>query len=427
MRPNAQVTAVDLATRLAEQEQKFEDLTHVAWSITSLLDLEQVLATLMEVALRMVGAEVGGIFMQDDGRPRAEISWGLDAEIVASIRVGQDDLISAVYATGEPIGLEDRTVMLAGASRRIYVKALLAVPIVAHSRVFGVLVLVNPTAGDVFTPDELQTARMLVGFAAVAIQNAGLLHEKLQRQKIQQQLAVAKSVQTTLLPAADMKFPGLEWQALYVPAFDVGGDYYDLIRISEDEAALVVGDVSSKGIPAALMMTAVRSVVRSEASHRDQTGAIVSRVNRILCADFTRNQDMYVTLFYAYINWAQRRLVYTNAGHLPPVLWYPGDSAFLRLNVGGIILGQFDDFHFQQAELKLKEGWRMLGYTDGITETESPSGELFGIQRTLDFILAHRDAAAGEFLSGMRAELDCFAKENTERDDLTLVWVGGRS
>lgn len=414
----------ELRTRLAQQDQRFEDLTRVAWSLTSILNLEQVLAALMDVAVRMVGAEVGGIFVRESGKIRADVAWGLNAEIVDSIQVGDSDLISHVCATGNPVVLEDQTVVLVSTAGQIFINALLAVPIVARDQVYGVLVLVNPLGGDNFSDESVETAKMLVGFAAVAIENSRLLEERLAKQKVEQQLAVARTVQTTLLPPSSLEFPGLHWRALYVPAFEIGGDYYDLIRISPDEVAVVVADVSNKGIPAALMMTAVRSVVRSEAYRRGDTAKIINRVNQILCSDFTRNQDMYVTLFYAYVNFATRRVVYTNAGHLPPLLWHDSCSEPQPLKTGGIILGQFEDFAFKEDEFVLRPGWRLVGFTDGVTERENPSGELYGTQRVEDFIRAHGGDSADQFLAALKTELDTFAEGRTDQDDLTLLWVG---
>lgn len=414
----------ELRTRLAQQEQRFEDLTRVAWSLTSILNLEQVLAALMDVAVRMVGAEVGGIFVRSAGKTQAEIAWGMNAEIVDSIQIGDSDLVTHVSTTGKPVILKDQTVVLVSTAGQIFINALLAVPIVARERTYGVLVLVNPTSGENFTDESVETARVLVGFAAVAIENSQLLEERLAQQKVEQQLAVARTVQTTLLPPASLELPGLHWRALYVPAFQIGGDYYDLIQISEDEVAIVVADVSNKGIPAALMMTAVRSTVRSEAYRRAGTARIISRVNEILCSDFTRNQDMYVTLFYAYLNLTTKRMVYTNAGHLAPLLWQLNSPKPRSLKTGGIILGQFDDFDFKEEELALPQGWRLTGFTDGVTERESVGGELFGSQRVEAFVRTHGTSNADTFLAELKGELDAFSDGCTDQDDLTLLWVG---
>jgi sigma-B regulation protein RsbU (phosphoserine phosphatase) len=299
----------------------------------------------------------------------------------------------------------------------------LAVPIAVKNEIFGVMVLINPRHGERFSESDVEAARLLAGLAAVAIKNARLMAEEQKQARVQQQLKLARSVQVALLPDPALRVAGLEWQALYLPAFEIGGDYYDVIPLSGHEVLLVIGDVSSKGVPAALLMTAVRAMVRAEAARIADTAQLLTTVNRAVCSDFARDHEMFVTLFCARVNTQSRHMIYSNAGHSPPLVWGRGTEQPETLREGGSILGQLVEAEFTQGVVTLAPGWRLWAFTDGVTEARNARGELFGTHGVVRFAATHRSTAGHRFQSELKTTLDRFATERSDVDDLTSLWV----
>jgi sigma-B regulation protein RsbU (phosphoserine phosphatase) len=240
-------------------------------------------------------------------------------------------------------------------------------------------------------PSRDQLSALGEAFDSMTASVEHLLKESQEKLRLESELEIARQVQTQLFPRAAPVVPGLNLFGVCKPARTVSGDYYDFLELGENRVGLVLGDVSGKGISAALLMAAIQSALRAQFyngySPREareafpiSTAQVVARLNRQLYENTPA--EKYVTFFYAVYDGSTRKLTYTNAGHLPPVLFRRGRMEWLR--TGGTVVGLFSPTQFEQAEIQLEPGDVLLAYTDGITEPENIYGEEFGEARVLE-------------------------------------------
>jgi serine phosphatase RsbU (regulator of sigma subunit) len=242
--------------------------------------------------------------------------------------------------------------------------------------------------------------------------------EAQQRERIEQELRIARLIQQTLLPKTLPQLPGYEVAAYYRPARQVGGDFYDFLELEDGRLGLVMGDATGKGMPAALVMAAARSMLRAVAQSSESPGEVLKRANDALVTDIPPN--MFVTCFYAVLDRDSGRLRYANAGHDLPYLRHGGGAKELRAT--GMPLGLMPGMGYEQKEIVLDAGDSVLFYSDGLVEAHDPEGEMFGFPR-LQKLIATRSAGSGEELVDfLLEELYSFTGVGWEQeDDISLT------
>jgi serine phosphatase RsbU (regulator of sigma subunit) len=241
--------------------------------------------------------------------------------------------------------------------------------------------------------------------------------EAQERQRIEQELRVARLIQQTLLPKSVPGLPGYDVVAYYRPAREVGGDFYDFLEFEDGRLGLVVGDATGHGVPAALMMANTQSVLRAVAQRGgSEPGRILAEVNEVLRAYIP--PSMFVTCFYAILDPESGSLRYANAGHDLPYLWHGGDCEELRAR--GMPLGLMPGMGYEEKEIMLDAGEGVLFYSDGLVEAHDPKGEMFGFPRLQALVAEHgKERSLRDFLL---EELHSFTGEEWEQeDDITLV------
>jgi serine phosphatase RsbU (regulator of sigma subunit)/ketosteroid isomerase-like protein len=243
-----------------------------------------------------------------------------------------------------------------------------------------------------------------------------LAQEIRERERVEQELQVARSIQQASLP---LEMPTLEgWQIspYYQPAREVGGDFYDFFELPDGRLGIVVGDATGKGVPAALVMASARSMLRAVAQASNSPGDVLRRVNDPLATDIPPN--MFVTCFYAILDPKSGSLSYANAGHDLPYLHRNGDAEELRAR--GMPLGLMPGMDYEEKEIILEAGERALFYSDGLVEAHDPKGEMFGFPRLRALLAEHGEQRSlGDFLL---EELYSFVGEGWEQeDDITLL------
>jgi sigma-B regulation protein RsbU (phosphoserine phosphatase) len=228
----------------------------------------------------------------------------------------------------------------------------------------------------------------------------------------------AQAIQRALLPADLPRIAGCDVGARWQPAATFGGDLYDVTLLGDDRVAISIGDVSGKGLPAALLMANVQASVRACAALDQSPGAVMSRLNR----DLSRNVALrrFVTLVVAIYDGAARRLIYCNAGHPAPLL-VRADESVVRLETGGTVLGAFEDSAFNEATIDIASGDRLVLFTDGITEAAQADGRQFGDEALLDVLHAPRGASAGAIADTVLHASSAFAVDGFQDDATVLV------
>jgi len=237
------------------------------------------------------------------------------------------------------------------------------------------------------------------------------------RDQLDHELRLAARVQMGLLPAGVPEDRAFDLAVHYRPRYQLGGDYYDFIRLRDDCLGIAIGDVCGKSIPAALLMASAGSTLRAHAERMTGASRLMTRLNKAICRDAPG--DEFVTLFYGVLDIHRPGLTYTNAGHSPPVLVRDGQAS--RLNHGGLILGVQPDARYRQGRHDLCAGDVLLFYTDGITDTHGPSGELLGWRRLAEVAAANAHQPASGILTTLRGAVDAFADSAPPIDDQTLI------
>jgi len=242
--------------------------------------------------------------------------------------------------------------------------------------------------------------------------------EAKERERIEQELRIARLIQQTLLPKTLPKLSAYDIAAYYQPAREVGGDFYDSFVLEDGRLGLVVGDVTDKGIPAALVMATTRTMLRVSAQRHFPPGEVLKRANDALVPDIPPN--MFITCLYAILDTESGRLVYANAGHDPPYLRHNG-SDVEELRARGMPLGLMPGMEYEEKEVTLQRGESVLFYSDGLVEAHDPKGEMFGFPRLQGLVGAHHSGESS-LIDFLLSELTDFTGENWEQeDDITLV------
>jgi sigma-B regulation protein RsbU (phosphoserine phosphatase) len=244
------------------------------------------------------------------------------------------------------------------------------------------------------------------------------------KQRIESELSIAATIQKSMLPNTFPPFPGrdeLDIYALMRPAKEVGGDFYDFFLIDEHHLCVVVGDVSGKGVPAALFMSVTKYLVEAVAAEGAPPEEILRRVN----GQLARNNEscMFVTLFAGILDLKTGELSYANAGHNPPItLTTDGQTTFLE-RPGGPILGVMDDATFRMDRLFLKPGEVLLAYTDGVTEAANTAGEFFAEDKLETAMKSFIKTPSQEIAKSLLNEIDMFCRDAPQTDDITILAI----
>jgi len=276
-----------------------------------------------------------------------------------------------------------------------------------------------------FDPAERALLKTIASAAAAATVNAKLQAEAREAQQLEQQINMAAEVQQRMIPRKAPKVPGFEFGANYVPCYQLGGDLYDFIQLPYDNVAVVIADVSGKGVPASLIMAMVRAAIRAQADNLYYLNEVLRRVNDMLVRDTRTNE--FVTLFYGVIDPKNRRMTYCNAGHMPALLLRNGVIRELGAgDEGSIVLGILPGETFKQNFIDLHPGDRLLLYTDGVTDARTFQDEIFGRQRVLDSFLAaggNPKLPADQVSRAVLWDVRKFIGMNRPSDDITLVAI----
>jgi sigma-B regulation protein RsbU (phosphoserine phosphatase) len=256
-----------------------------------------------------------------------------------------------------------------------------------------------------------------------------LLVESREKTRLEGELNIAREVQTQLFPREAPELPGVKLYGVCRPARGVSGDYYDFLKVDPQRIALVLGDVSGKGISAALLMAGIQSAVHAQFYDGYAPGrfpepgispaGVMTRLNRQLYA--STSEEKYATFFYAVYDAQSRTLAYTNAGHPPPVLFR--DHALLRLDSGGTVLGLFPQVHYEQAEIQVRPGDVLVAFTDGLTEPENSYAEEFGETRLIATVREDLDSPPELVAEEVYRRITDWTGGGEPQDDMTMLYL----
>jgi sigma-B regulation protein RsbU (phosphoserine phosphatase) len=262
----------------------------------------------------------------------------------------------------------------------------------------------------------------------MAVENDRLLKESAERERMEQELDVARRIQTSFLPERCPNIPGWDLAAVWRSARQVGGDFYDFFPLAPragdaksqaTRSGVVIADVAGKGVPAALFMALSRTLVRTGAIPGRAPRLAISRTNDLILAD--ARSDLFVTLFYGILQPDSSRFEYVNAGHMPPLLVQGADGTVEELRTGGMALGVLPNLEFEQRTVRLLPEDVLVLYTDGVTDAQDVSQNMFGKERLIELVQQHRHLPAKELAQKIDEAVASFVGDALQFDDFTLV------
>jgi serine phosphatase RsbU (regulator of sigma subunit) len=291
----------------------------------------------------------------------------------------------------------------------------IVVPITKDRRCVGFVGLGEKIYGVPYSTEELAHLSVLAEQIAAALQSISLIKESLERKLLEEELKIARKIQTQLLPGAPPELEGFDLCAVTVPSRVVGGDYYDYVLIDDRWLALVVADVSGKGIPASILTATLQGAIRSNADIHTDPERMLARLNKLLFRNTSASE--FATLFYGVVDLRDGGLRYANAGHDFPFVLGGGAKV---LPESDIVLGCLEDFRYRSFTSEVPAGGALVIYTDGVTDSESDAGDYFGAARLQAVLERHADRSAREICRCVIDEVQAFGKAENQ-DDLTLV------
>lgn len=401
--------------RNREEARFIEDFTA---TLRQEIDLDQLRDRFLTVIQRTLHPSWVSLWIRTQESQR-ELS-----DIREHVVIADDDPLLA-YLLGHSHVLEvDRLSLNSPTLRGIHRQAAeLLLPFTSQGELLGLLLLGPHLRSQTYTPRERSLLASLIPQVAPALQVAQMVREQQARvrehERIEQELRTARTIQQSLLPARLPGPPGWQLAAYYRPAREVGGDFYDVLPLKDEHLGIIIGDVSGKGIPAALLMSSTLSLLRAAAQVAASPGEVLARVNELLCADMP--PGTFVTCFYAILDLSSGQLHYANAGHDLP--YCRSGEAVLECFATGMPLGLLPGMHYEERETLIPAGAHILFYSDGLVEAHNPDREMFGFPRLKHVMAASpADTSGADFLTFLRQELSCFTGDGWEQeDDVTLV------
>jgi len=391
--------------------------------LNSTLDLAELLNIILQLTTRQTGAERGTVFLID--REREEIwslvGMGLDQhEIRLPINRG---IAGHVAASGDTINLADayadpRFESEVDLRLGFRTRSLLCLPIRnKDGETIGVLQLLNKKSGP-FTHADEGMLRAISDHVALALENAQLHREMIHKQRMERDLALARSIQVGLLPERPPELDGFDIAVSHRPSLEAGGDYYDFIPLAPDTILTVVADVEGKGVGSAMVMANLQATLHALLAHLHSLERLVESLNDMILAD-TRGQK-FMTMFIGLLDQPHRTLHYVNAGHVPPAV-VRADGSVEYLREGGMVVGLFPSVHYDRGHVRLNAGDIVVSCTDGITEAMDKESEEFGQPRLVDLCVRERAKPAQEIVDIVLKEVDLFSRGGTHEDDRVIM------
>ena len=398
--------------------------------VNSSLDLPTLLDLIMKIAKKVMKAEASSLMLIDEATKELvyEVALGEKGKKVKEgfrLKLGQG-IAGWVAKYKRPLLVKDvrsdrRFFPTVDKATGFKTRSILCVPMKVRGETIGILEAINPIKGRSFGREDVELFSAFANQAAIAIENARMHQRLLERQRIEQELAIARQIQQSFLPGVCPRPKGARFFARNISPREVGGDFYDFIELGKGRIGVVVGDVSGKGIPAALYMVKTISEFRNFALLYENADDTLFAINNSLVKK--GKFGMFVTLFYLILDLEAKSIRFSNAGH-PPLIFREGESDKFRSleGAGGSPLGIISNMSYTQEELSLKKGDLLLSYTDGVVEARDSKGKEFTLER-LKALVRGKRLEPRRVIDEILREVNAFSKGVAQHDDLTLLAI----
>jgi sigma-B regulation protein RsbU (phosphoserine phosphatase) len=401
-------------------------LNEIAIAISSTMSLDHMLKLITDKCLKHLKVEQAAILLlekQTEGMPfKTMIRLGDDVTETFPFRL-DTQLAGWMLKHKQPLIVND----FSGDERfkkrgleTFPVKSLACVPLITQGRMIGLIALFNKVLEEGFTPNDKRVLSIIATQSAQVIENARLLKEEQAFQRVQEELRMAYDIQINLLPKEPPVIGGYDIVGKSIPAKEVGGDYFDFIPMSDNRLGFCLGDVSGKGMPAALLMSNLQATVHSQVILNAKSHECLDLCNTLMYQN--TDPEKFATFFMGILDQKSGEISFANAGHNFPVL-FSGNKEPQRLESGGIVLGCLEDFSFKEQQVRLAPDDLLLIYSDGITEAINDQEEEFGESRLIDVINNNRQDSSKDLITKIITAVVHHAGDLPQMDDITLMII----
>ncbi len=425
------------------------DFYRIGRMLATTLSLNTRLDRVLEQAMELLGADRGSIMLLDEDTRELVVraSRGLDRSVEFRVPLGEG-ISGWVAESGEPLVLQDVVSdrRFTGSDPRV--KSALAVPLCTDGRVIGVLNISNTSRRRRFGHAELEHLSSFADMAAASIENARLYQElRKDQEHLNRELRMASRIQRSIIsthvPCASMRMV-----SRLMPASAVGGDFFSIIPLDRDSRfcfyctpeeqdrcqklrtqfcpnkfGLMIGDVANKGMPAALIMSVLTTILYEVGRHHISPRTILNEANAAFRRFFNESQYGFATLFYAFYDNTENTLTYTKAGHEPPLLLHGRGGDFEYLEGEGFPIGLMEDGRYQEKTVELERGDRILLYTDGLTGALNTKGEILGRKRLVEVVKSLFGQDIEAFIDALADEIMLFSGDAPQPDDIAVMML----
>jgi serine phosphatase RsbU (regulator of sigma subunit) len=428
-----------LAAKEAERKTLANEVLHLyrevnliysfSEKLASTLDLDKVAGLTLEEARHLIAATDGAVMLLDEPTARLHsiASFG-DAYSTAGGSAWAEGLFASILASGQGEIVNDVPADPRHVPNGHAIASLICTPLRVKERVTGLIALSSSTPVS-YAAAHLKLLNTLALQTASALENARLFERTVQAARDRERLAalhkeleVASQIQRAIVPSQFPPFPERSEFAIHAnmaPAKAVGGDFFDFFLIDANRLGFVIADVSGKGVPSALFMAVCRTLLKATARAGVSPEACLGQVNRVLASEGVAS--MYVTAFYGVLDTRNGHVTYCNAGHNPPYVLRGDGSVELLAQIGGMVVGLFEDASYEAGHMVLGPGDALFMYTDGVTEATDPAGEEYTTSRLAPCLARCRGMGLDDVIRTVGAEVAAFAGEAPQGDDITML------
>ena len=411
--------------RLRKAVDELSILNDLARVISSTMSLDEVIENVVKRSVRAVKGEQGMITLVDEVAPtemktfiRAQDSttnhkqFHLNQNVLGWMMINKKPLLSNDIKTDS---------RFSGIAVDGTLRSVLCVPLLVKNRLVGILAVFNKKELTQFSEDDKRLLSILAAQSGQILENARLYAEEQKKMVMEKELIAAREVQTNLLPKQVPQIPNFEFAARTIPAQEIGGDFYDFIRLDDNRYEVVVADVAGKGLPAALLATLGKGVLYAHALQNPPPSFHLKNSNRILRGSIPRKS--FITMLLAVVDAGARSVTISNAGQCYPLFFKSADSSTRVLAVKGMPLNFTDEILCEEYTVTMQPNDCIVFYSDGVNEAQNGARDFFGEERIASIVTQHGQGPADFLLQKLVDEVNLFSKGTHQSDDITILVV----
>lgn len=409
----------EINRKLDKKVQELNTLFDIGKELNSTLDPDKILNLLSYAIMGEMMVHRCMVFTKDNGKMQLAISKGHRSDSELKL-FKQESFIKELSDIKEAVHIKSLTEKSPLWNRLADANFQVAVPMMIKEETKGIITIGEKILKKDFTNDDLEFLFTLGNEAMICLENARLFEETLEKQRIEEELAIARDIQQQLLPRTCVALENCEIAGMNIPSQQVGGDYYDCIRIDENRICLAIADVSGKGIPASLLMANIQASLHATIDSKENLSTITAKINNIVHRNTTF--DKFITFFSGILDINRRTFTSVNAGHNPPYLFHR-DGRFQLLEKGGLLLGMMPNMPYQQETIQLQAGDWIIMYTDGVSEAMNDRDEEFEEHRIEEIVRQNLTVSAEEMKQKIYEAVKNFTTGVPQSDDITMIVV----